>query len=99
MARPRKDITGHTYGRLTVIEDIDHGKNPAVQCTCTCGKTVVARKSNVLKGNTRSCGCLRAQNSGYRNRPKKERVPVQDIDELGMEDVWGTPSDDRDCEY
>jgi hypothetical protein len=52
------DLTGKTYGRLTVISL--HSKKPRARwnCICSCGikKSILA---NALKaGNVQSCGCL-----------------------------------------
>lgn len=59
-----KDITGQKFGRLTAIklhhmEPRKNGKvRPCWLFKCDCGKTVVARKENVMNGHTSSCGCL-----------------------------------------
>ncbi len=58
-----KDITGHRFGRLTVIS-----RAPSVQgctnvrwiCKCVCGGETVARGSSLRNGSVQSCGCLRA---------------------------------------
>ena len=50
--------------KLTLIKTL--GKDPTskycilAEFKCDCGKTIVVRKSSVLSGNTRSCGCIRA---------------------------------------
>ena len=60
----RKDLTGQRFGRLVVIE---RGPNIIVRsneqkstwiCKCDCGNIVRVRQRNLLKGITRSCGCL-----------------------------------------
>lgn len=58
------DLTGHRFGRLTVIE-----KSPAKpgctnalwRCLCDCGKETVARSTTLRKGQSQSCGCLRSE--------------------------------------
>lgn len=58
-----KDLTGLTFGRLTVI-----GRAPSVvrnngsprtmwYCQCSCGKTVTVTGDNLTRGNSLSCGC------------------------------------------
>ena len=51
---------GKRFGKLTVV-GFDH-KNNGIEywlCDCQCGKTTTVRKSNLLSGNTTSCGCLK----------------------------------------
>ena len=56
----RKDIVGKRFGRLTVLKMVDdtpNMKSPFL-CVCDCGKEKVVSYSNLVSGNTRSCGCL-----------------------------------------
>ena len=66
---PLKDLTGKRYGRLTVI-----GREPGNyvspdgitiitrwRCKCDCGNETVALRTNLNRGLTRSCGCLRRE--------------------------------------
>lgn len=82
MARQRRDISGQKFGRLTVIGDVDGGKNPTVQCRCECGRFITVCKHNLVRGNTRSCGCLRSETAGrYRRKraaPRKYAKPDQE---------------------
>lgn len=55
------DLTGQRFGRLTVIERDETIKNHIRwRCKCDCGKEIVAYKSSLDAGRTKSCGCLRA---------------------------------------
>lgn len=62
-----KDLTGQKFGRLTVLkraENIQHKeKSMAAQweCRCDCGKTVIRKSVALLKGYSKSCGCLREE--------------------------------------
>jgi len=53
------DIAGMTFGRLTAI-----GASPEIDrarfwiFSCECGKITEKRKTDVISGATRSCGCL-----------------------------------------
>lgn len=61
MARPRKDITGQTFGRLIAIEptgDMRWGVS-VWRCLCACGKEHLAPVNKIKDGSVRSCGCLR----------------------------------------
>jgi len=67
------DLVGLVFGRLTVLYDTGK-RNPkrgkVWACKCECGKEVEANTSNLNRGSTKSCGCLRKDNSG---RPASNR--------------------------
>lgn len=52
------DITGHRYGRLTVLKWHSSGRSVKWECLCDCGKTKIVQTNNLRSGHTRSCGCL-----------------------------------------
>lgn len=55
----REDLTGKTYGRLTVISlQESTGK---WMCSCECGEISYSRKSSLQRGDTKSCGCLQRE--------------------------------------
>lgn len=55
----RIDRTGLRYGRLVVLGRVGSYKNDFKwRCLCDCGNTTVALGCNLVKGNTKSCGCL-----------------------------------------
>lgn len=58
---PFKDITGQKFGRLTAIE---YKGNSKWLFDCECGNQIIARISNVSRGATQSCGCLRKERKG-----------------------------------
>ena len=55
------DITGKTFGNLTVIERLPNEKGGVVRwkCRCSCGKYTTVRSSNLKSGLVKSCGCLK----------------------------------------
>lgn len=55
------DLTGRRFGRLTVIKvsGRDERKNVLWSCQCSCGGKTVVRSHSLLRGNTKSCGCLK----------------------------------------
>lgn len=63
MARPEIDLQGRIFERLTVVERLPSEANGSHRwlCRCTCGDRVKTRGSDLLRGNTRSCGCLRIE--------------------------------------
>lgn len=53
--------TGRIFGRLTVIDRhtlYPKDGNHAYLCRCECGNEKVARWKNLVRGTTKSCGCL-----------------------------------------
>lgn len=52
-----KDLTGQTFGRLTVIEYAGHSKYKC-RCSCGSGKEIIVASSDLKSGHTSSCGCL-----------------------------------------
>ena len=57
-----QDLTGRRFGRLTVLEKIPSpvkaGLNVPYRCICDCGKEIQSTYGVLMKGGTRSCGCL-----------------------------------------
>ena len=73
-----KDLIGQKFGRLTVL-GLDYiqkyiypnGKVANIyylKCQCECGKICSIRKSKLMNGYTRSCGCLRKETTA-KNKP------------------------------
>ncbi len=61
------DLTGTRYGKLVVLSRAENyvqpnGRTyPMWQCKCECGTQITALGTNLTRGRTRSCGCLRAE--------------------------------------
>lgn len=55
-----KDLTGMTFGRLTVIERIGSNKlrHALWLCQCECGNQKIISCANLMSGKSNSCGCL-----------------------------------------
>jgi len=77
------DLTGHKYGRLTVLEMAPRVKGKGVEwvCRCDCGKEAVVLSNSLRRGNTKSCGCLftemlvkRNTKHGHARRDNKTRL-------------------------
>lgn len=69
MANRLKDITGQTFGRLTVLSRFSRTPNGVSTwtCQCTCGKTKNIRADVLRGGTSQSCGCLARELSSQRN--------------------------------
>ena len=58
------DLTGRQFDRLFVTGRATtiNGQAASWRCDCRCGNTgVVVRGTRLRSGETRSCGCLRAE--------------------------------------
>lgn len=70
--KPRKDISGQTFNRLTVINHII-GSN--VLCSCSCnGNIKVYDTQKVKSGHTKSCGCWNLEKIIERNTKHNQAV-------------------------
>ena len=66
MVKVKEDLTGRTFGRLTVLEQADDYINPQGEhivrwlCECSCKQhnQVKVTGSKLKNGHTKSCGCL-----------------------------------------
>lgn len=75
MAIPIEDITGRRFGRLVAVRWLynEPRKGQIWECLCDHGKpdcpvpaTVIVRRSNLIAEQTKSCGCLRAEEAAIR---------------------------------
>lgn len=63
-----KDLTGRRFERLTVIDFAESRNSRSVWlCQCECGNQRKAYSSNLLRGFTKSCGCLNKELTIARN--------------------------------
>ncbi len=69
-----RDLRKQKFGRLKVINEGERLlRNDGTRgermwhCKCNCGAKKLVRQSSLLKGKTRSCGCLLIE---YRNSPE-----------------------------
>ena len=63
MKPPGRDLTSRIFGRLTVVSfyRVTSYGHSRWKCRCSCGKNAIIYESNLLSGNTQSCGCLRRE--------------------------------------
>jgi hypothetical protein len=65
----RIDLTGHVFGRLTVVSfsHKDKSGHSCWHCKCECGKEIIVSFGQLKQGITRSCGCLRREMASINN--------------------------------
>lgn len=60
----KKDLTGRRFERLKVLRDSGRRESCGTiiwECQCDCGNTVFVSGRSLLRGDTRSCGCLKME--------------------------------------
>ena len=70
MPKKRMDLTGHVYGRLTVIKELEpRGYTRIWLCRCSCGQSedFPVHMPSLRTGNTTSCGCIRKERVSAKN--------------------------------
>lgn len=72
MAKPRHDLMGRSFTRWTVINDAEdsaHGKHVVV-VKCRCGTVRAILAQNLLRGQSKSCGCLQRERASEVQRER-----------------------------
>lgn len=66
---------GQQFGRLEILDTTPVLKETrsgnwqkVIVCRCECGTIVYARRNNIVRGYTKSCGCIARESSGERGR-------------------------------
>lgn len=58
------DLIGQKFNRLTVIKRLPNYRHDTMwECRCDCGKINKVKGNDLRKGHTKSCGCLRREES------------------------------------
>lgn len=78
------DLTGQKFGRLTVIERAENGKQGHTYwlCKCICGNKTIVRGNHLRKGLIRSCGCLESEN-------RKTMSTTHGLTKTRLYNIWG----------
>lgn len=80
-----KNLTGQRFGRLVVVERAENYVSPKGYtkaqwlCKCDCGNEIVVISNDLVRGKTKSCGCLHDEMSGNRLSKLNKRRNVYDL--------------------
>lgn len=77
-----ENLIGQRFGKLTVIEKDTHSNNKKTKwiCKCDCGNIVSVFATNLKKGNSTNCGCVRKETCfTQRKRNNYKFYPKQNI--------------------
>ena len=62
------DLTGKRFGSLTVLEREKPKNGKTIwKCRCDCGNEIDVLASNLVRGNTKSCGCMKNEYISFAN--------------------------------
>ena len=76
-----KDLTGHRFGRLTVLglaEDMGDYNKRYWRCKCECGNYSKVKTENLMSGNSNSCGCVRLEYLGKNHPNYNPNIPDEE---------------------
>lgn len=64
MQANKRDLCGQRFGKLTVIRRVEGTQSNRARadswlCRCDCGNESVVLGSNLVRGHTKSCGCIK----------------------------------------
>lgn len=65
-----EDLTGQTFGKLTVLSKDMTGKTNMWRCRCACGKLVTVQGTRLKSNHTKSCGCIQKDTLAFRRYAK-----------------------------
>jgi hypothetical protein len=91
LGRPIKDMTGLTFGHLTVVKQVDNRlarKSEAISwnCNCSCGAVnVIVRGDHLRLGRSTSCGHIVSKRFAKSIRAKKSYTRIRRAKKLALE--------------
>ena len=67
------DMTGERYGRLVVVRRAvsDGAGRARWHCRCDCGGDAIYLRSVLIRGDAKSCGCLRRKQARINGRIRR----------------------------
>lgn len=72
-----KDLTGQRFGRLVVLSRAPNdGRRTVWNCRCDCGETKPIRAEGIMCGDSKSCGCLKADKARARAKHGRSQAPI-----------------------
>lgn len=83
----KRDLCGQRFGKLTVIRRVENPENNKERadswlCHCDCGNESVVLGSNLVRGHTKSCGCIKRNDLTGKH--------IGSLTVLGRSDKYGT---------
>jgi hypothetical protein len=59
----QSDLTGQRFNRLVALKYVGRDKNKVTLwlCVCVCGNELIVRRSGLITGHSKSCGCWKIE--------------------------------------
>lgn len=86
-----KDISNREFGNLTALYPTEDRKYGSVvwMCKCSCGITVKKDAHALLRGDTKSCGCLKKKKQDAQNKTFGKLFVIEAQDsKLSWKTIW-----------
>ena len=94
------DMTGHRYGKLTVLKQVDKmGTHIRWKCRCDCGKETICKANTLRMGSALSCGCYHIQRATEANTTHGMRDTLEYSTWCGMLGRCYNPNGERYKNY
>ena len=76
----KKDLAGQKFGRLLVLnrEGVDKHRHTLWKCKCDCGNEVIVARTELVSGDTKSCGCYHREQITKYNKKNKVKHGLHD---------------------
>lgn len=81
-----KKVLGKKFGMLTPIKRVNSTGAARYLCKCDCGKNTITKATSILRGLTKSCGCLKVKSGGFND----DKIQQQGAKKLESKRVEGT---------
>lgn len=68
---PDKDLINKKFGRWTVLKKAGYNKRGESHwlCKCDCGKEKIVKEASLLRGTSKSCGCITKELNFNKSKP------------------------------
>lgn len=85
------DLTGQTFGKLTILEPTEYraGRNVVWKCQCECGNIAYINGNNLRNGMSQSCGCMKNISSSIIIETLLKELDVNYQKEYSFKDLRG----------
>lgn len=78
-----KNLLNQKFGKLTVIRRAPNKNNKVFwECQCDCGNKTIVRSDQLIRGITKSCGCLHKENASKIGRQNFKDLTGQKFGKL-----------------
>ena len=78
------DITGKRFGKLVALSKSNNKNNLKYwKCQCDCGNVIDVKLTSLIRGVTKSCGCLRKESKTFQDLKGKKFGKLTVLERVG----------------